>query len=40
MAEAMQREEEGFKQAEQLLKQAITGNPEFRNSRTSSASFA
>ena len=30
MAEAMQHEEEGFKQAEQILKQAIEGSPEFR----------
>jgi chemotaxis protein MotB len=30
MAAAMQQEEEGFKQAEDLLRQAITGNPEFR----------
>ena len=30
MAAAMQQEEEAFKQAENLLRQAITGNPEFR----------
>jgi chemotaxis protein MotB len=30
MADAMKREEEGFKQAEQILKQAILGTPELR----------
>ena len=30
MAEAMQHEEQAFKSAEDLLKAAITGNPEFR----------